>query len=256
MQKQQEKNRRSISSSSSSFSFFSSATPVSDFFIIDDDDNNNNKIQTPDDDEAEQQDICPQCSRRMDLAPTIDGASNEYVCGFGCGIAVPIKDPYVGADAYGRSPLSNLVYGKIGTNMATRNADGTSDDYALKGDNGKYKQPVIRFTRGWTLLSVVEPDYRVRKMKERFSHNALKSGRDEIEISNSAAPVMKQVRKLLEEEKYGLVEKEAMNSSQLYEAYDPILFGGDKRLKDWLGAVSESLLLVSSRPSYPVNEVK
>ena len=111
-------------------------------------------------------DRCPECREEF----VCD--NGEFVCK-GCGIVKPNFEPYIDSIMYqGRSIQSYAVYGgSLGTNIASaqRGADGSSSEsFALKGDNGRFK-PITYVMQPWDLLRVVEPDAKIRSMKEHFA---------------------------------------------------------------------------------------
>ena len=115
-------------------------------------------------------DLCPSCKSKFAVD---DG---ELVCP-DCGIVPPSFDPYVGAEMYGRAPQSHCVYGGgLGTDIfsKSRGEDGSNaPSFDLHGGNGDY-EPVVCVMQPWDLLRVVEPDQKIRALREKTASKALK----------------------------------------------------------------------------------
>ncbi|MDG6904599.1 MAG: TFIIB-type zinc ribbon-containing protein [Nitrososphaerota archaeon] len=148
---------------------------------------------------------CPNCN-----VPFI--FDEEWVCGK-CGVVGDIvMDSFGGSGATDRAPQSNCVYGgNLGTNIATRqrNADGSSSEsYALRGDNGKYK-PVTYAIQPWHLLSAVEPDTKLRTLKEQLATDSLRRGVRELELSSGSAPIIAEAKRIRADEEHFLVDSKS-----------------------------------------------
>jgi len=177
-------------------------------------------------------DRCPECREEF----VCD--NGEFVCK-GCGIVKPNFEPYIDSIMYqGRSIQSYAVYGgSLGTNIASaqRGADGSSSEsFALKGDNGRFK-PITYVMQPWDLLRVVEPDAKIRSMKEHFAHIALKRGIDEIKLSMMFAPILKVAKQIQDAEEHCLIDAGCHESNSVK---DTAVFctpsSMNRRLRDFL----------------------
>ena len=112
--------------------------------------------------------FCPSCystKKKPRLEQTPQG---ESVCP-SCGIVFNTSTPIAGAVIYeGRQPTSPAVFGKgLGCNYETHNPDGSSNMYALHGDNGKFR-PVLNspMTREMTMKGTEEADSVIASLKQ------------------------------------------------------------------------------------------
>ena len=182
---------------------------------------------------------CPEC--RSEFVRD----NGEIVCK-GCGIVKPNFEPYIDSIMYqGRSIQSHAVYGgSIGTDIASarRGADGSSSEsFALKGDNGRFK-PITYVMQPWDLLRVVEPDAKIRSMKEQYASCALTRGVDEIQLSNTFAPILAVAKKLHSDQEHFLMDGRSHENGTVK---DTVVFctpsSMDKRLVEFLRNLHDSL---------------
>ncbi len=181
---------------------------------------------------------CPACETQF----VFD--SGEYVCK-SCGIVKPSFNPLTGAEAYGRAPQSHCVYGGgLGTDISSkqRGPDGSnSASFDLKGGNGKYK-PITYVMQPWDLLRVVEPDGKIRSMKEQYASCALRRGMDEIQLSNTFAPILAVAKKLHGDQEHYLMDADSHENGTIK---DTVVFctpsSIDKRLVEFLRDLRDSL---------------
>ncbi len=112
---------------------------------------------------------CPSCRTKLILD------SGERVCSK-CGFVKPTYEPYLGAEVFSRAPQSHCVYGGgLGTDIYSKQrGEGGSNapSYDLHGGNGKYK-PVVSVMQPWDLLNVVEPNSKIRTLREKISSRSL-----------------------------------------------------------------------------------
>ena len=181
---------------------------------------------------------CPECGTEFVWD------NGEFVCK-GCGIVRPTFDPYLGTEVYGQFPQSYCVYGgSLGTDISSkqRGSDGSnSASFDLKGGNGKYK-PVTYVMQPWGLLRVVEPDGKLRSMKEQYASHALRRGMDEIQLSNTFAPILAIAKKIHSDQEHYLMDADSRENGTVK---DSVVFctpsSMDQRLREFLRNLHDSL---------------
>ena len=188
---------------------------------------------------------CPECDNKFALVFDKNGGSGEYVCEH-CGIVRPSFDPYIGAEGYGRSPYSSCVYGEgNGTDIfsKSRGEDGSnSPSFDLHGGNGKYKNPVVSVMQPWDLLRVVEPNSKIRSMKEQYASYALNRGVDETQLSSTFVPILALAKKIHNDQEHFLMDADSRENGTIK---DSVVFctpsSMDQRLRGFLRNLRDSL---------------
>ena len=127
----------------------------------------------------------------------LSGSGRERVCSQ-CGYSTDSLDYrdrliHFSSEDFGRSPESELVYGRnLGTNVADRNPDGSSDSYALRGDNGKYN-PVMVAVQRWFLQNIIEPEAEMRFARENLTDIGQRNGFNEAKLHFLGKPLVSEI---------------------------------------------------------------
>lgn len=135
---------------------------------------------------------CNKCETKLVSALDVAGNGQELVCP-DCGVTLSLFDLTIGAEKYGRSPTSIAVLGNgLGMNHSTKNADGSSNIYAWRGNNGKYGKPkgknkesenkgvrkltVLSDIREYNLKNLEEHNQKIGDFKMNLSRRLLRAG--------------------------------------------------------------------------------
>ncbi len=166
--------------------------------------------------------------------PDIASSCDELVCQR-CGAVTPTpQSSVVGTEKFWRAPTSSLIWGGgLGTNYATKNPDGTSDSYALHGDNGKYAQPVNSVIKPWDLQTIIEPDGKIRAVQQKLASIGKQNEFKDEDLHFMGEPIIGTIHKVQEAERHMLVDSETHDT---FDPEDPVLFkaGGRHFLRAWL----------------------
>lgn len=183
--------------------------------------------------------FCPSCRARFILD------KGEYVCAK-CGIVKPSFEIQISPRIYEEMEIQNtFVYGGgLGTDIFSkqRGDDGSnSASYDLHGGNGKY-EPIVTVMQPWDLLQMVEPDSRIRGIRERYPSRGRKRGINPIRISQMITPILAVARQMRKAEECFFADT---NSRESIAVDDPVLYSTNtsrrKRLRLLLKKMRDEL---------------